>query len=72
MWRSNLTADHEANGIIMDSVSSNIKEYHWMEKSNHAILLDKEYEEVVSLRITFVEKISENLNKYWYLNLYFI
>lgn len=55
-----LTVAPEAGEIIMDGVSSEIKEHHWMEKSSHAILLDEEYEEVAALSIEFIERISRS------------
>jgi carboxylesterase len=59
--RHDLTVAPEAGEIIMDRVSSEIKEHHWMEKSSHAILLDEEYEEVATLCIEFIKKVNEAL-----------
>ncbi|MBT3316210.1 MAG: alpha/beta fold hydrolase [Anaerolineae bacterium] len=62
--RNDVTVVPEAGEIIMDGVSSEIKEHHWMEKSSHSILLDEEYEEVAEMSIAFIERISETLKKH--------
>jgi carboxylesterase len=56
--RRDLTIAPEAGEIIMNGVSSEIKEHHWMKKSSHAILLDEDYEEVAELSIEFIERVS--------------
>ncbi|MBT6812935.1 MAG: hypothetical protein HOA53_09880, partial [Anaerolineae bacterium] len=62
--RNDVTVVPEAGEIIMDGVSSEIKEHHWMEKSSHSILLDEEYEKVAEMSIAFIERISETLKKH--------
>ena len=57
--RLDLTVTPDAGKIIMDGVSSEIKEHHWMENSSHSILLDKEYERVAEMSMQFIEKNSE-------------
>mgnify|MGYP002641166795 FL=1 len=62
--RHDLTVAPEAGEIILDGVSSKIKEHHWMEKSSHSILLDEEYEEVAEMSMAFIERCSETLRKH--------
>ena len=62
--RKDLTVAPEAGEVIMDGISSKIKEHHWMEKSSHSILLDEEYEEVAKISMAFIERISETLRKH--------
>lgn len=62
--RLDLTVAPEAGKIIMNGISSEIKEHHWMENSSHSIALDEEYEEVAALSIEFIEKNSEALRKH--------
>lgn len=50
------TVAPEAGKMIMDGISSKIKEHHWMEKSSHVILLDVELEQVAALSLQFIEK----------------
>lgn len=52
----------ESGKIILESVSSTVKEHHWMEKSNHAIVLDSEREQVVMLSIRFIGSCIANQN----------
>lgn len=54
--RQDMTVAPEAGKMIMEGISSDIKEHHWMEKSSHVIVLDVEFEQVASLSIQFIEK----------------
>jgi esterase/lipase len=54
--RQDLTVAPDAGKIIMNGVSSEIKEHHWMEKSSHSILLDEEYEDVAEMSWRFIER----------------
>ncbi len=54
--RLDQTVAAEAGDIILNGVSSNIKEHHWMEKSHHTILLDVELDEVTAKTLTFLER----------------
>ena len=62
--RKDVTVAPEAGEVIMDGVSSKVKEHHWMEKSSHSILLDEEYEEVAEMSMAFIERFSETLRKH--------
>ncbi|MCP4141190.1 MAG: alpha/beta fold hydrolase [Chloroflexi bacterium] len=57
--RLDLTVAPDAGEIIMNGVSSDIKEHHWMEKSSHSILLDEEYEKVAEISLGFIENIGK-------------
>ncbi len=54
--RHDLTVAPDAGEIIMNGVSSEIKEHHWMENSSHSILLDGEYENVAEISLRFIER----------------
>ena len=54
--RQDTTVAPKAGKIIMDGVSSEIKEHHWMENSSHSILLDEEYEDIARLSLEFIER----------------
>ena len=49
------TVAPNAGEMILNGVSATVKEHHWMKNSNHAIVLDKEYEEVVKISLRFVK-----------------
>lgn len=55
--RHDTTVAPEAGDIILNGVSSKIKERYWMENSEHTVVLDAEREQVAELSIQFVEKI---------------
>jgi carboxylesterase len=46
-----------AGEIILNGVSSKVKEQHWMEKSHHTILLDVELDAVTAKTLAFIEKL---------------
>lgn len=54
--RLDVTVAPEAGEIILNGVSSSLKEQHWMENSNHAITLDQELPQVTELTISFIQK----------------
>ena len=54
--RQDTTVHPDAGGLILQGVSSSIKEHHWMEGSRHTILLDRELESVTDLTLRFMEK----------------
>ena len=56
--RKDLTVAPEAGEIILNGISSTVKERRWMENSTHAIVLDAEREEVAKQSIQFIEKVS--------------
>lgn len=49
---------------IYNSVSSSIKELHWMEQSAHCVILDQEFEEVANISLAFIRNVlSQNTNE---------
>jgi carboxylesterase len=54
--RKDLTVHPSAGDVILQGVSSAIKERHWMEKSTHPILIDCELDEVTNLTLRFMDK----------------
>jgi esterase/lipase len=44
---------------VYDSVSSKMKELHWMDHSGHCVLLDPEQEEVFRITLAFLEKVQQ-------------
>lgn len=46
--------------ILFESVSSPVKEVHWMENSTHCVLLDKEREQVSQITLRFLERIFQD------------
>jgi len=59
--RKDATVGPEVGNIILEGISSEIKEHHWMEKSSHVIILDAELEQVAVASINFIEKITAPL-----------
>ena len=51
------TVDLNSGEIIFRGVQSAVRESHWMEKSRHVVILDQEFEEVISTTMKFVKKI---------------
>ena len=51
------TIDLNSGNIILSGVQSSVKELHWMEKSNHVVILEKEFEEVLKKTIHFIKKL---------------
>jgi carboxylesterase len=61
--RHDTTVAPEAGEIIFNGISSEIKEHHWMENSEHTVVLDPEREQVAELSIQFIEKFSSLIPK---------
>jgi carboxylesterase len=61
--RKDTTVALEAGNIILEGISSEIKEHYWMENSSHVIILDAELEQVAVLSIQFIENIVKMDNK---------
>ncbi len=55
--RKDKTVHPTAGDIILQGVSSTIKERHWMEQSTHAITIDCELETVADLTTCFMDKV---------------
>ena len=43
--------------MILQGVQSAVRESHWMEKSRHVVILDKEFQEVAEITLKFIEKL---------------
>jgi carboxylesterase len=55
--RKDKTVDPSAGDIILRGVRSTIKEYHWMERSSHPILIDNELDAVTELSLRFIDNV---------------
>jgi carboxylesterase len=53
--RKDLTVHPSAGELILQGVSSRVKEHRWMEHSAHAIILDCELDAVTELTLRFME-----------------
>ena len=51
------TVDLKSGDMILAGVQSAFCESHWMEKSHHVVMLDKEFDEVLEISLDFVKKI---------------
>jgi carboxylesterase len=58
--RKDLTVSPSAGDVILQGVSSRVKEHHWMEQSTHPILLDCELDTVTELTLRFMEKLIQS------------
>ncbi len=56
------TVATDAGEIILNGISSKVKEHHWMEKSNHIIMLDNELEQVTNLTVAFMKQALASSN----------
>jgi len=45
--------------IVMSRVSSPVKETHWLEKSQHCVLLDQEWEQAAKITVEFLGRVLE-------------
>jgi carboxylesterase len=54
--RLDTSALPESAEILYRSVSSPVKELHWLEKSHHCLLLDEEWEQAANLTAQFLER----------------
>jgi len=55
--RQDSTVHPDVPDIIYYTVSSSIKELHWMEKSAHCVLLDQEFEDVANISLAFIHYV---------------
>jgi carboxylesterase len=53
--RKDMTVHPSAGDLILQGVSSSVKEHHWMEQSAHAIILDCELDAVTELTLRFMQ-----------------
>jgi carboxylesterase len=51
------TVDPSVPQTIYNGVSSNIKEFYWMEKSSHCVIIDCEFDQVVEITQQFISKV---------------
>lgn len=54
--RLDTTVAPQAGQVILNGISSPVKELHWMEKSHHTLLLDVELDDVTAQTLAFLEK----------------
>ncbi len=54
--RLDTTVAPDAGEIILNGVSSAVKEHYWMERTTHHVLLDPELDEVTALTLRFMER----------------
>jgi carboxylesterase len=56
-----LDIDIDLRGVeaLYREAGSAIKELHWMEKSNHLVILDSEHEQVITLTLNFIKRVLE-------------
>ncbi|MBN2548297.1 MAG: alpha/beta fold hydrolase [Anaerolineales bacterium] len=57
--RLDLTVHPDVPDLIFSRVSSTIKEKHWMEKSAHTVILDKELDQVTQITLDFIRRTLE-------------
>lgn len=58
--RKDTTVHPSAGEMILQRVSSRVKEHHWMEQSSHAVTLDCEVDAVAGLTLRFIESALES------------
>jgi len=51
------TVDLNSGDIILRGVQSAVKEFYWMEKSGHVVILEKQFEKVLQTTIGFIKNI---------------
>jgi carboxylesterase len=51
------TVHPEVPNLIFDQVGSKIKEKYWMEKSQHCVILDQEFDQVTEITHLFLDKV---------------
>jgi len=51
------TVDLKSGDLILQGVHSAVREFHWMEKSKHVVILDQEFEDVAKISLQFLKKI---------------
>ena len=56
------TIDPRSSEMVYDLINSQQKELHWLEKSTHCIILDKELEQAAKLTLSFLKR-AENLQQ---------
>jgi len=54
--RFDRAVDTRANEKLFQRVGSKVKEFHWMERSTHCVMLDQELEEVKAITLAFLKR----------------
>lgn len=57
--RLDMTVHPDVPDLILSRVSSTIKEKHWMEKSAHTVILDRELDQVTQITLDFIRRTLE-------------
>ncbi len=57
--RLDQTIDPRSGQVILNGVSSPVKELHWLENSTHCVILDCEWEHAAEWTVEFMERISQ-------------
>jgi carboxylesterase len=57
--RLDIDIDLKGVELLYQKIGSPVKELHWMENSNHVVILDKEVEQVVELTLSFMSRVLE-------------
>lgn len=55
--RKDTTVHPTAGDIILQGISSTVKEHHWMEQSTHAVTIDCELDTITDLTLRFMESV---------------
>lgn len=55
--RLDTTVHPSAGELILQGISSTVKELHWMEHSHHVIILDRELDQVTEITLAFMEQV---------------
>jgi carboxylesterase len=58
--RLDIDIDLHGVEVLYHEAGSPIKELHWMEKSNHLVILDHEHQQVVALTLDFIKRVSKH------------
>jgi len=51
------TVDLKSGDIILQGIQSAVREFYWMKKSKHVLILDHEFEDVAKISLKFIQKI---------------
>ncbi len=54
--RNDIDIDLRAVERLFEAAASPLKEFHWMENSNHVVILDKELEQVAEITLNFLAR----------------
>jgi carboxylesterase len=55
--RLDTTVDSTVPDLIFNRVKSTIKEMHWMEKSSHCVILDREFDQVTGITNQYLDRV---------------